>query len=457
MTTPAIEVRRPWVVLWVVLSGLFATGFSITLLVVSLSRIATELDSSVTVLTWVLTAPMLAFGVVGPAFGKIGDLMGHKWVFVLGLLAAAIFSIASAFAWNAGSLILFRSLAATAGSACNPSAMAYVNQLFDGADRVKALGYWSFVNGAAPVIGVVLGGPLVEAIGWRSIFAIQAPVCLVACIVAWRLVPSTARVNRVRFDVWGSLAIGVGASALLAGISQGRSWGWTSVGTLLCLVVSVASLIAFVRVEQRTAEPLVVLQWFRTRNFALPILGQLLCNFVYMGSFFLIPQVLGTRGLGFGEATIGYLVIARPLAFSLMSPLASKLTMRAGERVSATLGAACMLISMLLWAPVGFGTSYLYIIIATAFSGLGSGLLVPALTVLVVDSVETADLGVAGAMQQLGTQMGAVLGSAVLATVCFAATPDNLTSFHTAFVVAAGAAVATGVVSAFVRPVSITR
>lgn len=446
--------RRRWVILWVLLAGIFSTGFSITLLVVSLARIADELDSSVATLTWVITAPMLAFGVVGPAFGKAGDLWGHKRIFVGGLVGAAVFSLLSVFTWSAGSLIVFRTLAATAGSACGPSGMAYVNRLFEGRDRVKALGYWSFVGAGAPVVGVVAGGPLIEAIGWRSIFAIQAPLCLVALIVAWWLVPTTERLANVRFDVLGSLTIGVGSASLLAAISQGRHWGWVSVATLSCLAVAVASLVVFVAVERRAAAPLVVLDWFRTRNFAFPVLSQSLCNFVYMGSFFLIPQVLGASGLGLGEATIGYLVIARPLAFSLVAPLAARLTMRVGERVSGVLGALGMLVSMLMWTPVGHGTSYVYIVVATAFSGIGSGLLVPALTVAMASAVDPADLGVAGAMQQLGTQMGAVLGSAVVATVCVTATPDDLSSFHAAFLVAAAVAVATAITALFVRRTS---
>ena len=170
-----VGLEHRWAVLWVVLSGLFTVGFTITLLVVSLERIAVELDSTTAVMTWSITGPMLAFGVVGPAFGKAGDLWGHKRVFVLGLFFAGVFAIASALAWDAPSLIVFRTLSATAGSACGPSAMAYINRLFAPGERVKPLSYWSFVTAGAPVIGVVLGGPLVEAIGWRAIFAVQAP------------------------------------------------------------------------------------------------------------------------------------------------------------------------------------------------------------------------------------------------------------------------------------------
>ncbi|MGB8859199.1 MAG: MFS transporter [Ilumatobacteraceae bacterium] len=446
-----VGIPHRWAVLWVVLGGLFTTGFTITLLVVSLDRIAGEVHTTPTMLTWAITGPMLAFGVVGPAFGKAGDLWGHKRVFVAGLFFAGVFAVASAVAWNAPTLILFRTLSATAGSACGPSAMAYINRMFEAGERVKPLSYWSFVTAGAPVIGVVVGGPLVEAVGWRAIFAVQAPMCFVGFVCALWLLPPTDRLVGVRFDVWGSLTLGLGASSLLAGISQGRSWGWTSVPTLFCFALALAALRAFVTIEQRTAAPLVVLQWFRTRNFAFPVLSQMLTNFAYMGGFILIPQVLGERGLGLGDATKGYLVISRPLAFSLIAPLAALVTLRVGERVAGVVGALGVVLSMLLWATVGMDSSYIFIVAATAFSGIGLGIASPALTSLMANAVDEADLGVAGAMQQLMTQLGAVMGSAVLATVSVAADPAHLGSFHAAFLIGAAVAGLGCLTATFVR------
>ena len=313
---------------------------------------------------------------------------------------------------------------------------------------MKPLGYWSFVTAGSPVIGVVIGGPLVEAVGWRAIFMVQAPLCLVGFVLAWWLLPDTDRLKNVRFDVWGSVTLGVGAALLLAAISQGRSWGWSSAATVGCLVVSVLALVAFVLIEQRAAAPLVVLRWFRTRNFAWPVWSQLLSNFSYMGGFFLIPQV---RGLGLGEATTGYLVIARPLAFSLTAPLAALVTIRVGERVAGVAGAIGVMISMVMWSTVGHGTGYLYIIAATAMSGVGLGISSPALTALMVNAVADEDVGVAGAMQQLMTQLGAVLGAAVLATISVTATTTDMSPFHQAFLVSAAVSVAAAVAAGFVR------
>ena len=236
-------------------------------------------------LTWAITGPMLAFGVVGPAFGKAGDLWGHKRVFIGGLLGAAVFAVLTALSWNALSMIVFRTLSASAGAATGPSTMAYINRLFAPEDRVKPLSYWSFVNAGAPVIGVVVGAALVESVGWRAIFVVQAPMCLIgarrrAVVVAEHQPHRSGQVRCGRIGhpcAWRHRAVGRHLA--------GSHWGWSSAATIGCFAASALGLRLFVRVEGRAEAPLLLLQWFRTRNIAFPMLSQSLTNFAYMGGF----------------------------------------------------------------------------------------------------------------------------------------------------------------------------
>ena len=221
-------VSRRKATLTVLLSCVFTVSFMITLLVVSLKTVADDLNSSTSVISWAITAPMLAFGVVGPAFGKVGDLWGHKRVFVGGLLIAGIFSLMTAFSWSAPSMIVFRTLSAAGGSALGPAAMAYINRMFDPSERVRPLGYWSFVTAGAPVIGVVAGVPLVAIFGWRTIFLIQAPLCLIGCLVALWLLGDTERRKNVKFDILGAVLLGFGSVLILLAINRGPSWGFGS-------------------------------------------------------------------------------------------------------------------------------------------------------------------------------------------------------------------------------------
>jgi MFS family permease len=411
-----VGLSRKWATLFVVLAGLFTTSSTITVLVVSLETISRDLNSTVTTLNWSITGPMLAFGVVGPAYGKIGDLYGHKKVYVYGLLFSALFAGMTVFAWNAMSMVLFRLLSAVAGAATGPAAMAYINRLFEPHERVKPLGLWSFVTAGAPVLGVVMGGPLVETIGWQMIFVIQAPLLLAAGIVAWRLLPQTSRADEVKFDVKGSVTLGLGATLLLLAVNRGHSWGWTSPAIIGIAIASVVSLWLFVRVERTAEAPLMPLHWLRTRNIILPISIQSLLNFAYMGGFIVVPQMLEI-GLGFTPSHIGWLVIARPLTFSITAPLASFFTMRVGERVSGVVGALGIVVSMIILGTLGTGSPDWIIALGLGMSGVGFGIAGPALGALVANSVDDETVGVAGAMQQLLSQMGAVLGSTVMISI----------------------------------------
>jgi MFS family permease len=411
-----VGLTRKWATLFVVLGGLFTTSSTITILVVSLETISRDLGSSVSVLNWSITGPMLAFGVVGPAYGKIGDLYGHKKVYVYGLFFSGLFALATVFAWNAMSLVVFRLLSAVAGAATGPAAMAYINRLFEPHERVRPLGLWSFTTAGAPVLGVVIGGPLVESIGWQMIFIIQTPLLLGASLVAWRLLPQTSRSRDVKFDVLGSVSLGLGATSLLLGVNRGHSWGWTSPLILSCFVASALSLWWFVRVERRAEAPLMPLSWLRTPNIIYPVVIQSLLNFAYMGGFIVVPQLLEI-GLGFTPAHIGWLVIARPLAFSITAPLGSFFTMRVGERVSGMVGAVGIVASMLVLGTLGDDSSDLVIAVGLALSGVGFGIAGPALGALVANAVDDETVGVAGAMQQLLGQMGAVFGSTVMISI----------------------------------------
>jgi EmrB/QacA subfamily drug resistance transporter len=447
------RVSNRWAVLTVTLVGLFTVGVTITLLAVSLSDIAEDFGTSVSVVNWTITGPMLAFGIVGPAAGKAGDLFGHKRLFLVGLVGAGVFAFLTALAWNPAALIVFRTLSAGFGSATGPAAIAIINRIFEHDERVRALGWWSFVGAGAPVIGVVLGGPLVEAVGWRAIFLVQAPLCVLGALVALVLLPETERQVGVRFDWRGALLLALATTSLLFAVNRGRAWGWTSPPLLALVAVAGLALAAFVRVERRVDEPLLPLSWLRRRNIVAPIGAQSLANFAYMGGFLLTPVLL-KEGLGFATAYVGLLIISRPLAFSIAAPTASRVTVRVGERVAGVVGSLGVVASMLCLAAIGEGTPTWFIVLALALSGVGLGVQSPAMGATVANEVDEADLGVAGALQQLMGQVGAVVGSQVLVAVqeSSEATRGVVGSYGLAFTVGAAVA-ALGAVSAwFVRP-----
>ncbi len=308
--------RYPWLVLATALFGLFTVGFTVTLLAVSIPTIANDLGASASTLAWVITGPLLAYAVVGPTLGKAGDLWGYKRMYLVGLAGAGLFAGCVAFAWDAPSLILFRVLGAGIGAATGPASMAILNRVFEPEERVKALGYWSFVSVGAPVLGVVVGAPVVEAFGWRWVFAAQVPLCLAGFLLALALLPETERQKGVRFDIPGALLLAVSVTSLLFGLNRASAWGWSNGVVIATLVMCPITMVAFIAYERRAADPLLPLRYFSERNFAAPIAVQFFTNFAYMGGFILTPLLLAD-GLGFGTTKVGLLSIFRPLAFAL--------------------------------------------------------------------------------------------------------------------------------------------
>jgi EmrB/QacA subfamily drug resistance transporter len=449
--------RYRWWVLWTTLAGLFSVGFTITILAVSLPSIAEDLDTDKATLTWIITGPLLAFGVVGPALGKAGDIWGQKRVYLLGLAGAAVFAGLTAVAWDAGSLIAFRVLGAGEGAATGSASAALIMRAFPESDRVKAMGWWSLVGAGAPVLGVVAGGPIVQHLSWRLIFVVQVPLTLAALVLAALVLPRTDRGEREPLDIPGALTLAAGATSLLFALNRGPVWGWDHALVVAAFVLSPLAFAAFVVVEGRARFPLMPLAWLRRRNFSLPLGVQLFSNFAYMGSFILTPLYL-KEAFGYGEARIGLLTIARPLSFSLTSPIAGYLAVRVGERVAAVVGTLAVCASMALWTMIDPGASNLAVMAALGIAGVGLGVASPSMAASVANAVEDENLGIAGATQQMVSQVGIVAGIQIAQTVQASteASAGLASSYHWAYLVAGLVGLLGVVCAVFVRRTATT-
>ncbi len=412
---PQVHARRWWI-LATVLSGLFAVNVTITILAVSIHRIAKEFGTTEATMTWVVTGPMLAFGVVGPLVGKLGDRLGHRRLFMWGMVGVIVTAVASAVAWSAGTLIVFRVLGAVEGAATGPASFAIVSRVFAEKERVKALGYWTMVGAGGPVVGVVAGGPLVEAFGWRVLFLLQIPIAVAALALAWRLLPETPKHREGRLDVAGAALLAVTVAPLLYSISEATRLGWTHPGVLAGLAVTPLAAVGFVRVERRAESPLLPLHYLRRRGFTFAIVTQANLNAAYMGSFILTPLLL-QNVLGYTETRTGLVSIARPLAFALAGPVAGLVVARVGARWAATAGAVAVVMAMGWMATLGESSAVIVIMGALALAGVGMGIAMPPLSASVTASVEPRDLGIAGAAQQMVNQVGVVVGITVMQMV----------------------------------------
>jgi MFS family permease len=368
------------------------------------------------------------------------------------MVGSLICAVVTAVAWNAGSLIVARLLSGLGSASLSASSWALLFRVYGPGERTKVMGWWSLVGAGGPVIGVAIGGPVVQAFGWRWIFVAQVPLILLALAWCTRTLPETDPIPGEPLDGPGALLLAAGVGAVLLGINQsGR--GWFSPVVVGSLAVAVVAFPSFVAVERRAAAPVLPLEWFGRRDITLPCLASFAMNFAYMGGFFLTPLFL-EEGLHYSIGTTGFFQIARPLVFAVAAPVAGYVAVRTGERASAAAGALALLASMLVFALLAPGASGLVIIVALGASGLANGVAAPSISALIAGAVDTSRLGSASATMQVASQVGVVAGIQVMETVQAGrqATAGLVGSFHDAYLTGAGLALAAVVVALMIRP-----
>ena len=468
--------RYQWWVLWSLLAGLFALNFTFTVFIVALPTVAAQFHTSVTVLTWTMVGPLLAYGLAAPILGKTGDIYGHRRLYLFGLAGAMVSALLTALAHNVDMLLFARALDGVQGAATGTASGALINSVFGREERVKAMGWWSLVGAGGPVIGVSLGAPIIAAYGWRALFWFQLVLIVLAFGVVSVVLPrrrgtdeeeaekkATARLEFKQMDWLGSWSLSISVTGLMLGLSLGSNAGWTSVLCLGSFSLSLVMLIVFVHRIRTAAHPLIPAHYFRRRNFVMPMVLRATANFAYFGAFFLFPLLM-EQGYGYSIPHVGALAIARPITFSLCSPIAGYVAVRIGERVSAVAGAFFLTGSLGLFALLTPSSGTWLIAVALALSGLGMGVAMPSSSSVMANEVKTNEFGVMSAAQILAMQVGEVAGIQVLETVqqglvhrgaLSGATPGPalLDTFHLPFLI--GACVgATGLVSAlFIRSI----
>jgi MFS family permease len=418
---------------------------------VALVRIAGDLHSTQTTLTWAITGPLLVVGVAAPALGKLGDLHGHRRLYLVGMCGSLTCAVLTAVAWSAPSLIVARLFSGLGDACITASSWALLFRVFEPSERTKVLGWWSLVGAGGPVLGVTIGGPVVQAVGWRWVFVGQAPLIVVAIVANWRLLPETPRLRTGRVNLGSAAALAIGVGGVLLALNQGGVAGWTSPTVLLAAAATPIGLTLFAMLERRSDSPLFPLEWLRQRNYLLPCLATFAINFCYMGGFFLTPLFL-ERALGYGIGVTGLMQIARPLTFALSAPAAGYLATRTGERPAAVTGAALMAGSMLLFSGVGVGGAGVIVVLALGLSGLANGVAAPSLAASVANSVDVEQMGTASAGLQVFSQVGVICGIQLMETVEVAREHAGLVgSFHDAYLVGSLVAVGGVVCASLVR------
>ena len=409
----------PKIVLFSALFGTATSSYPVTVLSASLPRVAQDLGTTDDSVTWVLAAPLLAFAVITPIAGKLGDLHGHRRTYLASFLLGGVLALLTALSWNVGSLIFMRTLTQAATAAAGPSAMAIILSVYGRKERSKALGLWMAVVALSPALGVVTGGPLIEWLGWRTLFVVQGLLVVVALFIGAKTLPETQKQSDVSFDIPGALTLGIGVGALLVAVNRGIVWGWEHPVVIFSAIISPLALIAFRNIENKTKMPLLPPKLMAKPIFTLPIAVQAILQAAYMGSMIIAPFLLERRW-GFRPTIIGLLMLPRPLAFAIAAKLGGTHDLDRGARRVSITGCLVFATAMLI-AGVGAQQKWLVVfILGAGLAGAGSGYIRATIANTTTLAAGDQDLGVAGGslnmLQMVGGTVGITLATAMLGT-----------------------------------------
>lgn len=416
-----------WMVLVTVMVGTFLGRLDQTIVNLALPDIINDFGITVSSAGWIATAYILANAVFVPVWGKLGDTIGRKKVYVWGFALFIVGSVLAGLSWNLGSMIVFRIVQAVAGSADYPTAMAILTVTFAaGKERSQALGIWSSSFAAASVFGPLLGGPLIDNFGWRSVFLINIPVGLLGLAMALVYVrESVSERPTLRFDWWGAAALGAALSSLVLVLDKGVDWGWLSANSLACYGLVLLFLAVFVLIERRHPEPIVDLRFFRNGTFVNACTNNFVVFMGLMGAIFLLP-VFAQTFLGYDATQTGYLFM--PMAFGLLAtaPFGGMLTGKVEARwviFASTVGAAG---SIYLFSWLDPKSTALDIIVPLTLMAMTLGFGMAQRTSVIAAAVPESEIGSASAVLALVRNIAGAFGIALFGTLLKNAQESNV-------------------------------
>ena len=394
-----------------------------------LPTIARELETDQATATWVLTAYLLSASVFTPIIGRVGDKVGKERMLVVALGALAVGSLGAALAPSIGVLIAARAIQGVGGGVL-PLTFGIVRDEFPPGRTAGAVGTASALLAVGGGIGLVVAGPLVDALSYHWLFWLPMGVTTLATIAAAVLIPASPVRTPGRISLGSALLLSAWLVALLLATSQGHSWGWSSPEVVGLFVVAAVLLPVWVRTEARSASPLVDMRMMRnptvwTVNLVALMFGAgMYALFAFLPAFMQTPQVAG-YGFGASVTESGLLLLPQTVASFLMGVVSGRLAARFGTRVLHAAGAAMTAVSLFGLALVH--TATWQVVAETTLFGLGLGLAFAAMSNLVVEAVPPSQTGVASGMNANIRTVGGAIGSAVLASVVTSgARPDGL-------------------------------
>jgi EmrB/QacA subfamily drug resistance transporter len=455
--------------LLVLCSGSLMIVLDATIVNVALPSIRRDLQFSQTTLAWVVNSYLLSFGGFLLLGGRLGDLFGHRRIFLIGLSLFTLASLTCGLSNSQALLVGARVVQGFGGAAVSAVALSLMMSLFtEPADRAKAMGVFGFVTAGGGTLGVLLGGILTDLLSWHWIFLVNVPIGAAVFALALRFVPAVGRslAARQRLDVWGAVLVTSALMLAVYAIVNGNNAGWTSAQTLGLLAAAILVLAAFLLVESRIDEPLIPLGIFRGRNLATANAAGVLWAGAMFAWFFLsalyLQLVLGYSPLQVGLAFLPANLITGALSLGI----SAKLVLRFGIRPPLVTGLLIATVGLALFAraPVG-GHFVVDVLPSMVLLGFGAGIAFNPILLAAMGDVDESQSGLASGVVNTSFMMGGALGLAVLASAAASRTSalshahhSRLSAlaggYHTAFLIGCGFALLATGLSTLLRPVA---
>jgi MFS transporter, DHA2 family, methylenomycin A resistance protein len=408
---------RPRLVLIATSLGVLFAQIDTSIVNLALKSIATDLQAGVSQMQWVIDSYNLVYASLLLTGGTLGDLYGRRRIFVLGILLFIIGTLICALAPNATALIAGRIVSGLGAAFEVPMSLVLLTLAYpERKERAHALGIWASCNALAFIVGPMLGGWLVVTAGWRSVFYVILPICVLAVILTYAAIRESSEPKGRRLDLPGQALAILGLGAFAFAVIEGSNWGWTSTIILSIALIAIAALTLFVWVEARTPGPLLPLEFLRRPVFSASLAVAGLMTFGMYALLFVMPLYFQTMR-GASPLFAGLELLPMPVSFFIVSQNVGFLSNRIGPRIVMTAGMIFMGAGALALALIKENTRLVSIELALAVVGVGLGLNTAPVNGVAVAALPANRSGTASGVLNTSRMVGATLGVAILGAI----------------------------------------
>lgn len=399
-----------WWVLIAVGTGTFMSALDTSVVNVVLPIIQQAFGSDVATVEWVVTIYLLVVAGLMLSFGRLGDLRGHKPIYLLGFVIFVIGSAMCGLAPSAPTLVSFRGFQAIGAAMLAANSPAILTKNFPDSQRGQALGLQATMTYLGLTVAPSVGGWLTDQLGWRSVFYINVPVGSLALWLSWRFIPREKPSKALEhFDLTGAFIFMAGLVSLLLSLNQGHSWGWTSPVIISLFIISAILLSVFVSLEIRNSHPMLDLSLFRERVFSASSASAVLNYICVFSILFLMPFYL-LQGKQLDPSTAGLVLTAQPIVMAIVAPISGTLSDKIGVQLPSVFGMGVLGIGLFLLSRLGSNSSMLQIGLALGIAGLGTGTFISPNNSALMGSAPKNRQGIAAGVLATSRSVGMVLG-----------------------------------------------